>query len=73
MAIAQFAEHVGKHLKQLFAVDIIARAYLIYIIYRVPVYILIVEEAVVLVDYLPQGLKVALRGILVLDFVDARN
>ena len=35
--------------------------------------LLIVEEAVVLVDDLPQRLKISLRRILVLDFVDARS
>jgi hypothetical protein len=70
VAIAQFAKHIGQYLKQLFAIDIIARAYLIYIINRVPVNIFIVEEAVVLIDYLPQRLEVALRGVFVLDFVD---
>ena len=73
MTVAQLAEHVGQHLEQLFAAYSVPRAYLIYIIYIIPVYILIIKEAVVLVHNLPQGLEVALRSILVLVFVDASN
>ena len=73
VAVAQFAEHIGEHLEQLLATDAVPRAYLIYIIYIVPVYILVIKEAVVLVHDLPQGLEVALGGIFVLDFVYARS
>ena len=51
----------------------VAHAYLIFIIDRIPVesvfVSLIIEEAVVLVDYLPESLEVAYGCVVVLDFV----
>jgi hypothetical protein len=57
MAVSEFAKHRGKHLKQLFVVEIVFRAYIIYIIYVLPIeavfMLFVVEEAVVLVDDMP--------------------
>ena len=71
MSVFKCAEHIGEYLEELFAVDIVARAYLIYFVYRVPVNLLVVEEAVVLIDDLPEGFEVALGGIFVLLLIDA--
>ena len=77
VAVAQFGEHVGEHLEELLLADHVVRAYLIYIIYLLPVesvfMLLVVEEAVVLVDNLPECLEVPLWRIFVLDFVDTRG
>ena len=72
MTVFQRAEHIGEYFEELFAVDIIARAYLIYFIYRVPVYLLVIEEAVVLIDDLPEGFEVALGGIGLFALIYAR-
>jgi hypothetical protein len=56
---------------------VVAHAYLIFIIDGIPVeavfVLLVVEEAVVLVDNLPERFEVALRVVVVLNLVDARN
>jgi hypothetical protein len=56
---------------------VVADAYLVFIVYGIPVesvfVLLVVEEAVVLVDDLPERFEIALGGIVVLDFVNARN
>ena len=72
-----FGEHVGEHFEELLLTDHVVRAYLIYIIYLLPVesvfMLLVIEEAVMLVDNLPECLEVTLRRIFVLDFVDTRG
>jgi hypothetical protein len=59
----------------LVTVQIASRAYLIYIIGLLPVetvsLLLVLEEAVVLIDDAPQGLEVALRGVGVGFLIDA--
>ena len=76
VTVFQLGEHVGEYLKELVVVHRPFRAYLIYIIYGVPVeaidLLLVVEEAVVLVDDAPQGLEVPLRRVFVLCHIDAR-
>jgi hypothetical protein len=59
MSVAQRGEHLRKYLEQLLAVHVIVYAYLIYIVYLVPIDIFVVEKAVVLIDDMPQGLEVA--------------
>ena len=75
MAITQFAQHIREHLEQLVLVGFFPRAYLIYIIYSIPVeavfMLLIVEETVVLIDNLPKGLKVPLSRIREFFLIDA--
>jgi hypothetical protein len=75
VSVFQFREQVGEDFEELVVVHRSFRAYIIYIIYAVPVetidLLFVVEEAVVLVDNSPQGLKVPLRGVFVLDGVDA--
>jgi hypothetical protein len=52
-------------------------AYLIFIIYCIPVktifVLLIVEEAIVLIDNLPKRFEVSLGGVVVFDFVYTGN
>ena len=66
-----------EYLEQLVATDVIIRAYLIYIIYVVPVesvfMLLIVKKTVVLVNDCPESLEIALRRVVVFDFVDTRS
>jgi hypothetical protein len=75
VSVAQFREHIGEHLEELLVVDAVVRAYLIYIISLLPVesvfMLLIVEEAVVLVDDLPKRLEIPLRRIRALFLIDA--
>ena len=77
MSVSQFAEHVAQHLKQLQVGHLFVHAYLIFIIYSIPVesvlMLFVVEEAVVLVDNLPQRLQIALRRIGVLLLVYTRG
>ena len=64
VSVAQLRQHVGEHLEELVVVELSHRAYLIFIIYTVPVesvnLVFIVVETVVLIDDLPQGFEVAL-------------
>ena len=57
VTISQFGEHGGQHLEELFVVEVTFRAYIIYIIYLLPVetvfMLFVVEEAVVFVDDMP--------------------
>ena len=73
MAVAQLTQHLRQNLEELVVVDVIVRAYLIYIIYVLPVesvsFMLVIEEAVALVDDLPQRLEVALGGVGVFLFI----
>ena len=75
VSVAQLAEHVGEHLEELCLRHLVAYAYLIFVIYVVPVeavfVLLVVEEAVVLVQDVPQGLEVARRRVGALVGVDA--
>ena len=75
VAVAQLAEHVAEHLEQLLVVHAVVHADLIFLIDGVPVkpvlVLLVVEEAVVLVDNLPQRLEVTLRRVVELLLVDA--
>ena len=77
MSVFQLGKHLGKYLEELVIVHRSFRAYLIYIIYSVPVepvdLLFIVKETVVLVDDLPQGFEVSLGGIFVLCHIDARD
>ena len=74
VSVFQLGEHVGEYLEELVVVHRSFRAYLIYIIYSVPVetidLLFVVEEAVVLVDDAPQGLEVTLRRVFVLCHID---
>ena len=75
MSVAQLGEHIGENFEELVVVDLVTRAYLIYIILLVPVesisLLLIVEETVVLIDDAPQGFEVSLRGVFILGDIDA--
>ena len=67
VAVAQLCQHVGEHFEQLIPISILPRAYLIFIVDGIPIQpillLLIVEEAVMLVDNLPECLEIALRCI----------
>ena len=75
MAVAQLCKHVAQHFEELFAGHLLVHAYLIFLIDCVPVksvlLLLVVKEAVVLVNYLPQCLEVSLPGVGQLVFIDA--
>ena len=77
VAVAQLCQHVCEHFEQLIPVSFLPRAYLIFIIYGIPVQsvfvLFIVEETVVFVDNLPQGFEVAGRGVIVLFRIDTRS
>ena len=57
MTVAELRECLGEHLEELLLVHLVVRAYIIYIIYLLPVktvfVLLVVEEAVMLVDDFP--------------------
>ena len=65
MAVLQLAEHIAQHLKQLVVGHIVGYLARVFVVNGVPVesvlLLLIVEEAVVFVHYLPQSFKVATR------------
>ena len=74
MSVAQFGNHVGEHLEELVGVHGginsvgIARTHLVPV---EPIGItLLLADAVVLVEYLPQSLKVALGRVVVFILVD---
>ena len=75
VSVAQFAEHIGEHLEELLAGHTVVDAHLIFIVHLLPVQpvflLLIIQEAVVLVDNLPQGLKVALWCIVEFFLINA--
>ena len=75
MSVAKLAEHVGEHLEELALGHLVAYAYLIFAIHVIPVeavfVLFVVEEAVVLVQDVPQGLEVACRRVGTLVGVDA--
>ena len=77
VAVAQFRQHVGHDLEQLVGRHVVADAHPVLGVYIVPVepvfLFLVVEEAIVLVDYFPQGLEVACGRVVELLFVDARS
>ena len=76
VTVAQLGKHVAEHLEQLLLRHALADLTGIAGVHLLPVepvgMLLVVEEAVVLVDNLPQGLEVALRRVVVFIFVDAR-
>ena len=63
MSVTQFGKHVAEHLKELGLCHLLVHAYLIFVIYLLPVetvlMLLIVKETVMFVDYLPQSLEIA--------------
>ena len=65
MSVAQLCQHVAEHLEELALVHLVAHAYLIFIIYMIPVksvlMLFVGKEAVVLVDDFPKRLEVARR------------
>ena len=73
MAVAQFAEHLGEDLEELGAGHVIREAGTVAAAHLVPVeaygLALVVEEAVVLIDNLPEGVEVAFGGVVELLFL----
>ena len=75
MSVAQFGQHVGEHLEELFAGHAAIHLCLVFLMHLIPVksvgIVLVVQEAVVLVDDLPQSLYVALGRVVELFLVHA--
>ena len=73
MTVLKFAEHIAKHLLQLRRSHFLVQLATIPCMHLVPIksygLCLIVKEAIVLVDYLPQGFHIALWGILELHLI----
>ena len=77
MAVLQLAKHIAQHLKQLAVGHIIGYLTRVFVVNGVPVesvlLLLIVEEAVVFVHYLPQSFKVATRIVGIFLLIYART
>ena len=75
MSVTQFCEHVTEHLEELGLRHLVVHAYLIFMIYLIPVesvlMLFVFEEAIVLIDNLPQSLEVASRRVSPFLLVDA--
>ena len=70
MSVAQLSQHVAKHLEELHGRHVVIDAYLIFRIHIVPVeaifLLLVVEETVTLVEYLPERLEVTCGSVVAL-------
>jgi hypothetical protein len=77
MPVFQFTQHVCEYFKELFSVEPLSRAYIIFIIYGVPVetifMLFVVEETVVFVNNFPECLEVSFGSVGKLLLVDARE
>ena len=77
MTVLQLAEHIAQHLKQLAVGHIIGYLARVFVVNGVPVesvlLLLVVEEAVVFVHYLPQSFKIATRIVGIFLLVYART
>ena len=75
VAVAQFGQHVAQHLEELFLRHAVVDLRSVACVDLLPVepidVLLVVEEAVVLVDDAPEGLEVALWRVVEFLFVDA--
>jgi hypothetical protein len=71
MPVLQFVQHVSQHFKQAFAAHAAGNQPAVFVVYGIPVYLFVFQEAVLLVDNLPEGLKVSLRRIGNFVFADA--
>ena len=58
MAVAELVEHVGAYNEKLLAGHFIPDAARVFVMDGVPVHSFFLEEAIVLVEYSPQGLEI---------------
>ena len=71
MPVFQLGQHVAQYLEQAVIAHVRGNQWLVFVADGVPVYLFVVQEAVLFVDDFPKGFEVTLRGIVEFFFTDA--
>ena len=69
--VLQLGQHVAQYFEQTVAAHVGGNQRLVFVMDGIPIYLLVVQEAVLLVDDFPESFEVALRGIVEFFFADA--
>ena len=72
MPVAQLGEHIGEHLEELSLAEAAGGLRGIAVVDLLPVDVFLVEETIVAVHDLPEGLEIAVGGVGVFLFIDTR-